>query len=331
MKKFISGVLVAIVGLSGLIGCSSSSNENSVDGIKAKKVRIATQKALGAADILIAKEKGFLEEELKEYGVKIEWTNFESGPPMNESFAAGGQDIGYIGDVPLIIAKASGQKTVTIANAGYNPNTSALVVAKDSNIKDVSELKGKKVAFVKGSFGHHLLGKLLSNAGLSFKDIEEVNLPIADIANTVQSKQADAGIIWDPNLIKAVKNNQVKVLADGSNGVKRNAAYYFATEEFAKDNPKIIVAYIKAIEKSNKFISEHPDEAAELLVGVTNISKEDILEVFANYNYSPSINDDDISELKEVNDFLKENDLIQSKIDIDSFVDLKYLKEAGIE
>lgn len=328
MKKATLILASSILALMMLVGCGEK--KNNTEGVKSAKVRVAIQNSLGASGILVAKEKGFLAEELKPYGVEIEWTNFAAGPPMNESFAAGQQDIGFIGDVPLLVAKASGQETKAIANAGYNPNTSALVVAKDSSITDVAQLKGKKVAYVKGSFGHHLLGLLLEKAGLGFSDIQEINLPVTDIANTVQSGQADAGIIWDPNLIKSINAGQVKVLADGTN-IKRNSCYYFATESYIKDNPKVIEAYIKAINKSYEFIKSNPDEAANLIAGITKLSKEEVLDVFSKYTYEAAIDEVDINELKQVESFLRDQKLTTAKVDIDSFVDIQYLKNVGLQ
>lgn len=328
MKKVTAILASSILALTMLVGCGEK--KNNTEGVKSAKVRVAIQNSLGASGILVAKEKGFLVEELKPYGVEIEWTNFAAGPPMNESFAAGQQDIGFIGDVPLLVAKASGQETKAIANAGYNPNTSALVVAKDSSITDVAQLKGKKVAYVKGSFGHHLLGLLLEKAGLSFSDIQEINLPVTDIANTVQSGQADAGIIWDPNLIKSINAGQVKVLADGTN-IKRNSCYYFATENYIKDNPKVIEAYIKAINKSYEFIKSNPDEAANLIADITKLSKEEVLDVFSKYTYEAAIDEVDINELKQVESFLRDQKLTTAKVDIDSFVDTQHLKNVGLQ
>ena len=68
-----------------------------------------------------AREKGWIDEAMKGIGVDVKWTDFESGPPMNESFAAGQQDIGVIGDVPSVSAIAAGQKNVFIAAAEGGP------------------------------------------------------------------------------------------------------------------------------------------------------------------------------------------------------------------
>src|SRR5207245_6832920 len=80
------------------------------------------------------------------------------------------------------------------------PSAEAIVVPKGSNIKSVTELKGKKVALNKGSNVHYLLVKALEKSGLAYKDIEPVFLPPADARAAFESGNVDAWVIWDPFL-----------------------------------------------------------------------------------------------------------------------------------
>ena len=332
LKKFLGIVLIFILSLGLLTGSSgkdSSSTTTSTTGVTAKEVRIATQPSPFAASVFVAKEKGWIEEELKKYNVTVKWTSFAAGPPMNESFAAGQQDIGILGDVPAIVAKASGQNTKIIANASYGEKTLAVVVKPDSNIKDVKELKGKKIAYVKGSYGHHLIGLALENAGLTLNDIESVNLPVADIPNAVAKGQVEAGVVWEPSLTKAVKAGQVKVLIDGT-GIKRNNVFYIANDKFAKSNPKIIDAYVTALNKASEYIKSNPQEAAKVLQPDIKLPTDELVNLLPKYIYSPVIEAEDIKELKVVEKFLRDQKLTSTSVNIDEFVDTEYLKSNGL-
>ena len=167
LKKILTSALTLTL-LGALTGCgtkvNAAGNEKADSGITADVIRVATQPGVYAANILLAKKNGYFTEELEKLGykdLKITWDSFESGPPENEAFAAGAEDIGLIGDVPLLVAKASGQKTVTFAKLSAGETTVALTLPADSEITDPSQLKGKKVAYVKGSYGQHFLGLVL--------------------------------------------------------------------------------------------------------------------------------------------------------------------------
>ncbi|HEY8805580.1 MAG TPA: aliphatic sulfonate ABC transporter substrate-binding protein [Clostridium sp.] len=330
IKKIFAILLIVISSLGALTACGSkSSNTNNISGVTAKEVRIATQPSPFGASVFVAKEKGWIEEELKKLNVTVKWTSFAAGPPMNESFAAGQQDIGIMGDVPAIVAKASGQKTNVIANASYGEKTLALIVKPDSIIKDAKELKGKKVAYVKGSYGHHLLGLVLENAGLTLNDVESINLPVADISTAVTSGEVDAGVVWEPSLTKAVNAGQVKVLIDGT-GIKRANVFFIANENFAKSNPKIIEAYVKALNKASEYIKSNSKEAAKVIQPDINISANELANLIPKYNFSPIIDDEDIKELKDVEKFLRTQKLTTTSVNIDNFVDTQYLRSSGL-
>ena len=165
-----------------LAGCSSSGQGQKKEAPKAgskaenRMVRLAIQPSAAFVPLVIAREKGWIDEAMKGIGVSVKWTDFESGPPMNESFAAGQQDIGVIGDVPSVAAVAAGQKNVFIAAADGGPSY-AMLVTDDSGIKNVADLKGKKIGLTIGSTAQNLAGKLLAKAGLDIKkDVEIINV-----------------------------------------------------------------------------------------------------------------------------------------------------------
>lgn len=308
------------------------SNEVDASGITAKKIRVATQPGVYAANILLAKKKGYFNEELENEGysdLEITWDSFDSGPPENEAFAAGAEDIGLIGDVPLLVAKASGQNTVTFAKLSSGETTVALTLPIDSDITEPAQLKGKKVAYVKGSYGQHFLGLVLENAGLTFDDIEEINLPNADIGNTVTTKQADAGIIWEPGLTAALSTGNIKILLDGT-GIKSNNVFFFATKDFADANPEALSAFIKAVERANDEIAADPQSAAEELKDEINLPTDTLASLLEKYEFKTYISDSDINELKDVEKFNRDQGFAENEVDVDTFVDRQYLTNAGI-
>jgi len=326
-RIFLPTVVAALLLTTALTACSKNSDKNADKGVKT--VRVAIQRSVSAASIVLTKVNGYLEEELKSSGISVRWDQFESGPPLNEAFAAGEEDIGYAGDVPLLVAKASGQKTLAFAKSSYSEKAIALTIKANSTITDLAQLKGKKVALVKGSYGHHFLGLLLKKAGLTFGDIEQINLPNADIGNAVGSGQADAGVIWEPGLTASQKNGLVKKLIDAT-GIKSNSTYFFAAESFAKNNPEIIKAFLRALERANKLIADDPRKAAESLQGEINLPVETLAQLLKLYSYSSYISDADIAELKIVEQFNRAEKFSETEVDVDKFIDRSFLKAVGI-
>src|SRR5271168_1465507 len=130
--------------------------------------------------LVLLKARGSLEKRLTPLHIEVNWTEFPAGPQLLEGLNVGAIDFGIAGEAPPIFAQAAGANMVYV---GYEPPASAgeaILVPKDSPIKTVAELKGKKVALNKGSNVHFLLVKLLEQAGINYKDIDTIFLTPAD-------------------------------------------------------------------------------------------------------------------------------------------------------
>ncbi len=143
----------------GVLKPSRSSAANAQD----KTIRIGFQKY---GKLVLLKSKGSLEPKLKALGYNVIWTEFPSGPPLLEAINVGAIDLGNTGEAPPIFAQAAGAPIQYIAYEPPAPKGEAILVPKDSPLKSVADLKGKKVALNKGSNVHYLLVKALEKAGV---------------------------------------------------------------------------------------------------------------------------------------------------------------------
>src|SRR5207245_3822792 len=132
---------------------------------------------------------------------------------------------GYVGEAPPIFAQAAGANFVYIGNDPAAPEAEAIVVAKDSPLKSVADLKGKKVALNKGSNVHYLLVKALEKAGLKYTDIQPVFLAPADALAAFTRGTVDAWVIWDPYEAAAEASTGAHILTDGT-GLVANHQFY---------------------------------------------------------------------------------------------------------
>jgi sulfonate transport system substrate-binding protein len=286
----------------------------------ADEIRIATQPVPHYAPIFVAKKKHWLDEELATAGApEIKWASFAAGPPINESFAAGQQDIGFLGDTPALIGRAAGIDTRVIGITSTGAKTLAVVVAADSPIKTPADLKGKKVAVTKGSYAHHLLALVLQQGGLGLGDIEQINLPNGEVATTLIKGDIDAGAVWEPVLTKFRNQGAIRVLADGT-GIKTGLLVIIAAEDFIKDKPEQVKALLRAYQRGADYIRSNPKEAAELISADTNLAPDLLTQVFANFDYAPPITEGVIQDIKKSEAFIRSVGLIRTAVDVDGFV-----------
>jgi sulfonate transport system substrate-binding protein len=201
-----------------------------------KVVRIGFQKY---GKLVLLKSRGSLEEKLKAVGYKVVWTEFPSGPPLLEALNVGAIDFGNTGEAPPIFAQAAGAPLQYIAYEPPAPKGEAILVPKDSPLKSVADLKGKKVALNKGSNVHYLLVKALEKAGVKYSEIEPVFLAPADARAAFERGAVDAWVIWDPFQAAAEAATNVRTLADGTDIVS-NYQFYFSSKKFLESDSKIV-------------------------------------------------------------------------------------------
>src|SRR5271170_3506456 len=129
-------------------------------------IRIGYQKY---GTLVLLKARGTLEKRLAPLHVEVKWTEFPAGPQLLEGLNVGAIDFGTVGEAPPIFAQAAGADLIYVGNEPAASGAEAIIVPKDSPIKTLAELKGKKVALNKGSNVHYLLVKLLEKAGINYK------------------------------------------------------------------------------------------------------------------------------------------------------------------
>lgn len=300
--------------------------------VQAGEIRIATQPIPHYAPIFVAKQKKWVEEELAKTGARptLKWASFAAGPPINESFAAGQQDFGFLGDTPAIIGKAAGIDTRIVGLTSSGPKSLAVVAAAKSSIRTAKDLKGKKVAVVKGSYAHHLLVLVLQKGGLTVNDIELINLSQADIATAIVNGSIDAAAVWEPLITRLEGQGAVRVIADGT-GIKKGVLVIIATNDFVTRNREQAKAVLRAYQRGAKYIKSNPREAAQLIAADVNLPPETLAKVFKKFDYHPAIQADDVEEIRKTEAFMRSAGLIKASVNIDSFADASLTKEIGLK
>ena len=227
-----------------------------------KEITMGYQKS---GSLIILKATGELEKRLEKFGVKVNWAEFQSGPPMLEALNAGKLDLGIVGETPPVIAQAAqGSSIVYVANEPSSPKGQGLLIDKESSIKDVTELKGKKVAVAKGSSSHYFLVQALAKSGLTLNDIQATYLAPAEAKAALVQGDVDAWAIWDYHYALAEIQAGARLLVDGT-GIVDNNYFYISRRDFVNDYPNVLKEVLDEIDRTDKWEQANPISAAEAI------------------------------------------------------------------
>jgi sulfonate transport system substrate-binding protein len=282
LKKKTWILLLSLTLLVVLSACNTStSNEETSTTDEQKTIQIGYQK-FGTLNFL--KAQGTLEKALESKGFTVKWTEFPGGPQLLEALNVGSLDFGHTGEAPPIFAQAADAPLVYYANEPSNPRGEAIIVPKDSPIKSVEDLKGKKIALNKGSNVHYLLVKALEKHGVNYEDIETAFLPPSDARAAFEKGSVDAWVIWDPFLAEAERKANVRILLDGTDLVN-NREFFLSSEKFAKEHSDVLDIIYREIETAEQWVNENQTEAAEFLAPQIGMEKETLEAVLGRRTY----------------------------------------------
>lgn len=269
---------------------------------------------------IVMREKGFLDEEMAPYHVKVNNAVITSGAQQTQAMAAGKIDIASVlGSSSAILARANGAPIEVIGAFSRGPKAYTIMTT-DSNIKTAKDLKGKKVAGPKGTVLNQLLVAALASQGLTLNDIEYINMDIPAANAALLTGKVDAATLAGAHVINAEKKG-ANVLVDGA-GLINPVTVIAARSEWVKNNPELVKAYFSAHLKALDFIKNHPEEALEITAKEQKISLDEAKKQFTLYDFGPKITEEDIKNLNLDQDFMLKNNMLPADKSIDIKKDL---------
>jgi NitT/TauT family transport system substrate-binding protein len=270
--------LAALIGASLAVALSSAGAE-----AQTKTVRLAKQFGISYLPLTIMEEKKLLEEHGKKLGLDLatDWVKFTGGPPMNEALISGNLDFASGGVGPLLTIWARTQKNLGVKGVAainsmplylnaINPEVKTL---KDFTEKDRIALPAVKVSIqavtlqmaAEKVFGPGQHGKL---------DALTVSMGHPDGMAAMMSGRSEitAHFTSAPFMYQELADPHVRKVLDSYEvlGGPHTFNIVWASSRFHKENPKIVQAFLVALDESITFINANQKEAAEIWVKAEN-------------------------------------------------------------
>lgn len=253
-----------------LVACLGASTVSATATAAAlSELRIGYQKS--SVNLLIARRLGLIEHRFP--GLHVRWVEFSAGPQLLEALGAGSLDFGMTGDTPPIFAQAAGRDVLYVGRETPKPRSSAILVPPGSRIVSLDGLRGKRVAFQKGSSAHYLVLRALEKVGLRLSDIEPVYLAPADARAAFERHSVDAWAIWDPYWAAAALGSQARVLTTGV-GLSDDVSFYEASLVLAREHAEVIGGLFDSLNEADRYVQSHPSESATLLAAATGLDPQ---------------------------------------------------------
>jgi len=338
VRRIVTVAAAALLTTGCSVAAADPAAEQVVVGYQSKTINTVT-----AGTLLRA--KGYFEQRLSELGKRtghryaVTWQDYDTGAPITAQMMADKIDIGSMGDYPLLINAARGQQsaqthTRMVAVTGYSARggLNSIVVAPDSPVHSLADLRGRTVSTSVGSAGHGLLVQAARKAGLDpGRDFKTENQQPQVGASALQSGAVAAlsqFVAW-PGLL--VFNNQARVLYDGGSLGVPTLHGVVVRARYADEHPDVLRAFLQAQLDATGYLHQHPLEAAQAVADATGLPPE----VVYLYNGPNGVATFDVTVKPLLRDalvqdvpFLKEIGVLQ-QVDLAAFVDDRAIREVA--
>ncbi|MBO9526186.1 MAG: ABC transporter substrate-binding protein [Sphingobium yanoikuyae] len=237
----------------------------------------------GAHTLVVGDQRGGAQALLKAAGelddvpYQIKWALFPAASPLLEALDAGAIDIGGIGGAPFAFAYASGAQIRAVT--AYRPTgvhagkASAIVVPKNSPIESLADLRGKKVATIRGSAGQDLVLRLLERADINPRSIRWTYLSNGESKAALASGAIDAWSTWGSYVGIAILEDGDRILADGAN-LPTGAGFYAANDKAIDQKRALLADYVARLARARAWARDHLNDYARVLAKETGIPVE---------------------------------------------------------
>ncbi len=223
---------------------------------------------------IIAKNLGWHEEAL---GIPVRWVQIDSGRDLNTAIAAGSIDLGLGGSSTTVAAIAQGVPGEVFWIYDIIGENEALVVGADSDIQEIGDLAGKRVAAPFGATTHYHLLAAFAEFGLDPEEVQIFDMQPPEMLAAWQRGDIDAGFVWEPTLAQMLEFDGRVLISSGELAARGylTGDIGLVRTEFAEQYPDVVATYLATLDRAVRFYRDNPDEASAAVAREFGIPQEE--------------------------------------------------------
>lgn len=266
---------------------------------------------------------------LKDVPYKIEWKEFAAAAPLLEALGAGALDSGLVGDAPFTFAAAANVPVKAIGAIRQTGDGLAVLVPKDSAIKNFDDLKGKKIATGRGSIGHQLILAALEKKGWTTSDVQIVFLAPSDAKVAYTRGSVDAWSTWEPYVSQEEVLFQSRVLLNAE-GLTSGLSFVVATPNAIRDKHSELEDYLRRLTAARAWALKNADTYAQTWGKLMNVAPSVPLNWLnrAQVRIAP-VDDGVVADEQKTIDLYLRSGLIKQKLDANVLLDRSFNEAIG--
>jgi NitT/TauT family transport system substrate-binding protein len=260
-QKIILKSIFGIVLLLTFVVLSASCKKPERSAGPKEKVTIGVGPGGSSLPFIIAREKGFFQEEGLDATIRV----YPSGTKANEAMFAGEVDISSLGDTRMVLDSFMRDDFAVFATFGYSHDNCKVIGRKDRGVSKPEELKGKKIGTAVRSSGHFFAHVYLTEHGIDPSAVKMVDFAPTDVPGALEEGKVDAIVIYEPYASMAMKALPGKAVSLPRSDLYKQTFNLTTMKSYAKRHSELLKKVLKAVDRAITFIKQNRNESIAVM------------------------------------------------------------------
>ncbi|MBF0344517.1 MAG: ABC transporter substrate-binding protein [Nitrospirae bacterium] len=252
-------IVITVIAISGLILVTQKKADKRTE--PREKVSIGNSNEPITALCMIAEEKGYFSAN----GLDVSVKDYEGGNVAIRDMFEGRLDMSTVADNMVVFNSFKRHDFRIIATIGSSDNEPRIVARRDRGIIKPADLKGKRIATVKGTAVHYFLHLFLMKYGMTKEDVKIVLKDPSSTFKSFTEGEVDAISTREPFVAQGVRHftDNAVVFAEPRLLVKNYNI--IALNSFIKNHPGVVKKTLRALIQAEEFAIAHPQEVVRIV------------------------------------------------------------------
>ena len=235
---------------------------------------------------IIERDQNIFADAFRDMGISLEYAEINSGADQTQALASGDVQILYgVGATSVILSAANGADIKVLNMYSRSPKAFCMYSADDS-LTTPESLKGKTIGGPAGTNLHELLVSYLAAGGLTM----------------------DAAY--------QAKEQGYHMVADGE-GLMKAMIAVAVRDDFYNETQDVIDRFMEAQNRAAAFMKDNQEQALQIAARALDLDEEAVKEMYAFYDFSMDVTDEDKEGFQKTADFMLESGMIEEELDVD--------------
>ena len=242
-----------------------------------------------------------------------------------QTVASGRDEFGISYQPDLLLARSEGIPVVAVHSIVKTPLNSIMTLG-DSGIDNPSKLKNKTIGYPGIPLNIGILSSILEEQSLTIDDVELVDVGF-DLVPALLSERVDAviGAFWShESILIELEGREVNILKFEEWGIpKYHELVLVTSEEYLKNNNKIVEKFVDAFSRGYEKSIENNDESMEALIAAfpeVNVELETQGIKLLSPLWQESFDSDGMDNWNKFGDWMKDKGLISESLDVEKSI-----------